>query len=1454
VVPQVITPVDPALQQQPEAQVGTPVALDPQPVVPQVITPVDPALQQQPEAQVGTPVALDPQPAAAQVVTPANPDPQPVVPQVAPDPQPAAAVNVPQQPAVANAPDTWAQDLGAVNAVLKSVRDTPAVPPAVRAALAEMLGEALAKKQNDRAAAQDLLRQVQGKALTALMATGWAADAPAAVPDRDAKANLAREKAEAELALQSIIAALPVQVDLSRVERIVQDHAQQAPQEAQAFGDYHHIEDVTAIKDDAARTAALNKIREAVEGARGRQADLTAALRAVPWPQNKDVENIPAKDRQAFREAHGLVMRMTAHLPEEWLAAWTPNFADRLNNLALPPDEKKRKLAQVQATPATPEELAVYRKFVEKGAAKNLERADFYFDQFVMPADPKDAKEIAQVQQKLLNQAHQIRDLGGTLRDCEKVFAGLPPQWWPPEFIEEMQAWRKTERALQEERVQAAMKRRGKSNLDTAQDVAMFILEAVGSQGGTVADLGKKGSVIQDGTPKDHAPAPSTLLGQTALTGPDLSLPKDHWANNLDVLKQMATYATFIKTNLETFKDLKEYAERGEWKKVKEGDAKAMADAAEKFLQFGSQIMKDVSIIASAKGVADPTSDLVTKVLPGISLATAGIDLFAAVKKCIEHRIIKNQTAEIKRLAERQFAEGAEQDGGAFLGALTNELDARNRQAGKDALDVTTKTLDLVGAVGDASGVGAVTAAAIKITSKGIKYGGKLVFTAIDWSLAANAKKLIREAQAGNPVARMQLFEDSALYAKMYIALLVQEGNRLAKQFIVDRGIEEGDLGSGMGLQILRKALMKGGDQKDETTFDAAVEMANVVSMGKVVEAGRWAAEKIEKIRDAHRNNVTREGSYDRKKEVRAPDLTAATWGAAKQEAMANHLHNEPTGITPALKKVEAARQQADATAGKGDAAAERAARLAHLDALTELYQVVTSYSPYTVPQGQAGEVLPHAGMTKHLAELTNKVRAQIKAIDEHPTVKLTEARANFRASPPGRLDAASHWAQVHARGVKEAHLPPNDSGLGAALTALEGALEVQATDTSGDKQKQREARLKVSAAGGAVLKAAQAYWVECAAVEGMRDYLTGLINLVREAMKSLDGQLFEATGWQWSHKGKSDEQKFTLAVWNATWAEASLAGAVLASAKDGGVGAALAEVEKKQAAYALATAAAPPQKLAARKELKAALAKVVTAVAACAGAQKDLVADLDGYCATLRAVGARRMAALTGEQKAIGFQCPPADLTVTQWMKAYNTAIEAGAAAPGQAGPALAVGLKNYQTAKLKGPVELTAESRKVVNEARAKLVQAQQALAAAQAECADATPLVNYLTSVAGQLSAEAAALAKVLKQPGPAVQLPAFAWSSATWGQVEKLAVANGLLDAGSGFGKLLDDAQAKFLKADAATATSTQMGEAKAALKKVMQAAVAGEKATGNADLQGYWRKCREETDLKLAALP
>ena len=93
------------------------------------------------------------------------------------------------------------------------------------------------------------------------------------------------------------------------------------------------------------------------------------------------------------------------------------------------------------------------------------------------------------------------------------------------------------------------------------------------------------------------------------------------------------------------------------------------------------------------------------------------------------------------------------------------------------------------------------------------------MFAGIDWGIAEQAKKFIQEAQAGNPIARMELMENSGLYAKMYIAILAKEKHKLALVFVEQRGFdEEAVMRPSVSLKILREAMLEPTPiRKDET-------------------------------------------------------------------------------------------------------------------------------------------------------------------------------------------------------------------------------------------------------------------------------------------------------------------------------------------------------------------------------------------------------------------------------------------------------------------------------------------------------------------------------------------------------------------------------------------------------------------------------------------------------------
>ena len=95
------------------------------------------------------------------------------------------------------------------------------------------------------------------------------------------------------------------------------------------------------------------------------------------------------------------------------------------------------------------------------------------------------------VQDELIAKARKIRDLGGSIKDCTKVLEHIPKTWWPPEFVEELQAWRKTERLLARERVAETMQKESKK-LETSKGCAEFVLDAISNVGDNLDTVGEE--------------------------------------------------------------------------------------------------------------------------------------------------------------------------------------------------------------------------------------------------------------------------------------------------------------------------------------------------------------------------------------------------------------------------------------------------------------------------------------------------------------------------------------------------------------------------------------------------------------------------------------------------------------------------------------------------------------------------------------------------------------------------------------------------------------------------------------------------------------------------------------------------------------------------------------------------------------------------------------------------
>ncbi|HEY2343169.1 MAG TPA: hypothetical protein VGH90_09085, partial [Chthoniobacteraceae bacterium] len=383
--------------------------------------------------------------------------------------------------------------------------------------------------------------------------------------------EIAENEANAEIeSLQTsemVEKALGAKADLTEVRTILSEHGSKVGAESSVFGSYIDMDDVLAkVKEPVEQAKTLKEIGEAVEAAVDRRTRMAKAVAKLGLPKGKGLgatggDKLSDDQETALRQTGGLVMRMTMHIPEEWLASWTPNFAQRIKDLTKTDDEKKSELALEKGKltawdpnnpdPERAKDLTAFRGFIEPSSTSKLERSDFYFDEFVGRPDTKEfakgAQEIAKVQDKLIAQARKIRDLGGTVRDCEAVFSHIPRQWWPAEFLEEMQAWRKVERAMLRERVDE-MLAESKGPVKTVKEAGLTFVKTLVAMGGVesdVAGIGQKLGKLTDSV-TDTSPTPNLFTNAMTDNGPSTKLDPNNWADDSQIAAQLGNFADFI--------------------------------------------------------------------------------------------------------------------------------------------------------------------------------------------------------------------------------------------------------------------------------------------------------------------------------------------------------------------------------------------------------------------------------------------------------------------------------------------------------------------------------------------------------------------------------------------------------------------------------------------------------------------------------------------------------------------------------------------------------------------------------------------------------------------------------------------------------------------------------------------------------------------------------------------
>ncbi|MCB9795426.1 MAG: hypothetical protein H6741_22200, partial [Alphaproteobacteria bacterium] len=142
--------------------------------------------------------------------------------------------------------------------------------------------------------------------------------------------------------------------------------------------------------------------------------------------------------------------------------------------------------------------------------------------------------------------------------------------------------------------------------------------------------------------------------------------------------------------------------------------------------------------------------------------------------------------------------------------AATDLVQSRGKHvASRKTADAAADVLTFAGYICDLSGVGVVVGVALRATGS-VVTGVKSTFAwVIDTNKAQEARKLLEEARAGNPVAREEIFRHHGRYAVALIAILAkEEGDPIALAIYNNHSITE-DMVAKSSVRVLKKYLMR---------------------------------------------------------------------------------------------------------------------------------------------------------------------------------------------------------------------------------------------------------------------------------------------------------------------------------------------------------------------------------------------------------------------------------------------------------------------------------------------------------------------------------------------------------------------------------------------------------------------------------------------------------------------
>jgi len=1097
--------------------------------------------------------------------------------------------------------------------------------------------------------------------------------------ERKQKAVSEIAKKEREQFIESTIADLPDPECIETIRGILAEHEQSKAGEAAVFKDYMFLEDLSRVpeekrkKDFAAIIDTIEKV-----GDRCEQLDLALA-------QVRSLDLTPEQEK-IVNAASRLKGLLTEHIPEEfWRERST--LPKRREMLLASPEERKKTLEKEKAGfPEGKDFAARFKEIIEPHSTKNFERTSVYFDRFVSSPPPEKLNELAMMTKQIIDKAYRIRDAGGKLADVEEMMksTGLPEEWWPPNFIMALQAWRKCEREVLRRNVQKMCEEKN-YDFSSPSDVIKFVKDQAVETGSNAKKM--FADMLETGEIKKAVGEFTDKLKNNFGMGDEVAdaLEKNEFST-LDpkIAAQLLDNIVAAETKLSTalsdgVSALKQV------QKLPENISKVQGVIGDKAPAITGLLTDHSADIAEV-------AHLAASFVPGLALAAAGLKLALALAELAKQSAMLGFASAAMQESIGRVARGELEDGFALTYALQNEQKARGIAVGKATVSTTTAGLNVVGAAAEVGGLhfGVAAKYGLMVTGKVITYGSQVVFTNIEWAQAKSAKELLAEARAGNPVARIEIFKNSATYAKLYVAILAREQDPTALAYVEKNGIDETTIANkANAIWILEAALRaESGQKADDEVADGWLDantggaISKIKKVGAVIGSAGGALK--DKVHDLRKGD-DRGKPYDKDwRYTGSADISASTWRSAKDLAYGAGLHDDHgTGASAAVeaaeKDLKAANDLLDSGNAKNDPAKTRKIALQAIDSLRSLQSALCQWTPMSNKDDNDRQEI-HAGMTEFMIRLRTEATRQEAAL-EKKLIDLGLKDLNFQASISSEPLDDKVWAANWKGAVEKACLPESDGGMEKALKAAMGCIRKRdSIDRNKDPQDWRKACLELKDALDEVIVAVETVRRVVDPVASMKSAVESILAAAAKRTRDMDGEM----AGKWPGMPKDMPKEVTAKDWDEFY-ESACAGGGAKRGKGGAISSALKTLEDKD--KTIEKKADNPQKqLAAELDYRDATGKLSLAVAEFLRGQREAADPLKEYVLAIGAYARDQQVTKANTQEARAFT-PRPNLTVEAWEETYDNAVEAGAVL---ANGKIKSGISKALAAYLKAQVEL--------------------------------------------------------------------------------------------------------------------------------------------------------------------